>query len=100
MPSHLTRFALAATLLGVALTACAGEEPEDAEAQTSALEYNASFGNRIAGVALRVDGRGSGGMCLAEVQNSLERAGVRAFPRLPGAVDLDNFMRAKGGERG
>lgn len=77
-------------------SACATENAEEAESSSSALEYNSSSGNRIADTALRVNGRGSGGMCLGEVQNSLERAGVRAFPRLPGAVNLDDFMMRQG----
>lgn len=85
-------FAAAATT-----AACTVDDAEEAATSSSALEYNSSSGNRIADTALRVNGRGSGGMCLSEVQNSLERAGVRAFPRLPGAVNLDDFMMRQGG---
>lgn len=81
---------------GAIALGCASAPDEETDTSASELTYNGSFGNRIADTARRVDGRGSRNMCLAEVQNSLEAAGVRAFPRLPGAVDLDDFMMRQG----
>ncbi len=77
--------------------ACApGDADEEVSSASSDLSYDSAFGDRIANVARRVDGRASGNRCLAEMQNSLEMANVRKFPRLPGAVDLDNFMLNQG----
>ncbi|HEY8077382.1 MAG TPA: hypothetical protein VIF62_24820, partial [Labilithrix sp.] len=86
-----------AALATLVAAGCAlADSSESIGSSASNLDYDASFGARIASVARRVDGRASGDMCLAETQNSLEQAGVRPFPRLPGAVDLDDFLRAQG----
>ena len=87
---------LSALLLTSLVPSCAPAPTEETESSTSELTYDGAFGDHVATTALRVNGRASGGRCLAEVQNSLEAAGVRHFPRLPGAVDLDNFMRNQG----
>ncbi|MBS2020171.1 MAG: hypothetical protein JST00_45345 [Deltaproteobacteria bacterium] len=95
--SRCLRIFASTFLVATATSACASDPSEDTGTASSELSYDVSYGNRIADTARRVDGRGSRNMCLAEVQNSLEAAGVRAFPRLPGAVDLDDFMLRQGG---
>jgi hypothetical protein len=93
----MLRKSMLSAFAAASLVACAADhDVEEAAAASSELSYDGNFGDRIANVARRVDGRGSGNMCLAEVQNSLEMAGVRPFPRLPGAVDLDNFLMRQG----
>lgn len=85
---------LAATSLLIATGAgcsSADDEAGQSNSELNGWRYDADYGARIARTALRVDGHGSGDMCLAETQNSLERAGVKPFPRLPGAADWDNW---------
>jgi len=96
----LLRRRLAVTCAVTALIIASGagcsvaeEETGQSESEWNSGRYDAAFGDRVARAALRVDGRPSRNWCLAEVQNSLELAGVRAFPRLPGAVDLDNWLQ-------
>lgn len=76
----------------------ASEDVEESGQSGSELnrKYDEAYGNRIANKALRVNGRGSGNWCLRETQNTLEMAGVKAMPRLPGAVDLDNWLMRQG----
>lgn len=69
----------------------------DSELAQGPLAHDVARGNRIAETALRMNGRASRNLCLFELQNSLERAGVKKLPRLPGAVDLDNFLSRQGG---
>ena len=100
---HLAQSFVMVSLLVVADAACSaptddasGQAESDITGSETAPGHDAAYGDRIADAALRVDGQPSRDWCLAEVQNSLERAGVRAFPRLPGAVDLDNWMMRQG----
>jgi hypothetical protein len=95
----LVTFAVTALIIATGAGCSVASEEETASASGADLSgqrYDEAYGNRIANKALRVNGHGSGDRCLAEVQNSLEYAGVKPMPRLDGAVDLDNWMMRQG----
>lgn len=89
-------------LLASLLMACSTPIAEDGVTASSNInsnkrQYDSSRGKKIADKAKeRIKTTDSGGRCLAEVQNTLEAAGEPHFPRLEGAVDLDNYLKGKG----
>lgn len=86
----------------VACTAATYDEP--AGTTTSDLTHGAYDAPRGAAIAQRAlsmwSGRSSRNLCLAGVNDTLERSGVvsPAFPRLPSAVAFDDWARANPGE--
>lgn len=83
----------------VLVSGCSVEMEDSATQEASALGYDSALGNRVASSAARVDGRASGNMCLKGVGDSLDAAGIRPlFPRLPAAVNFDDWARANPGE--
>jgi hypothetical protein len=93
---------LASTLFVVGASSCSTPSGVDVSTSTSALSsYNAARGNRLADRALALwNGKPSRDLCLAGVGDTLESSGVvsPAFPRLPSAVDFDDWARAHPGE--
>jgi hypothetical protein len=91
------------TTLAVALgSGCTAPTQADVGSSTSAISsYDAARGDRLADRALQLwNGRPSRNLCLAGVGDTLESSGVvsPAFPRLPSAVDFDDWARANPGE--
>lgn len=58
-----------------------GSADDEDAAGAGASGYSASRGNKLASLALRVNGRGSGGQCAKYVSNHVEDSGVRGWRR-------------------
>lgn len=91
---------VSAALISAWSIGCSMPVEGGANQSTSALGgYDANLGNRVADMAARVDGRASGNMCLKGVGDALDAAGIQPlFPRLPAAVDFDDWARGNPGE--
>ncbi len=91
---------VSAALISAWSIGCSMPVEGSANQSTSALgDYDASLGNRVADMAARVDGRASGNMCLKGVGDALDAAGIQpTFPRLPAAVNFDDWARGNPGE--
>ncbi|MDB5218950.1 MAG: hypothetical protein JWO86_6877 [Myxococcaceae bacterium] len=101
---HIKVSACVGAALGLAGSAACSAPPSESEvsnSESALSSYNADRGNRLADRALALwNGRPSRDLCLAGVGDTLESSGVvsPAFPRLPAAVDFDNWARANPGE--
>jgi hypothetical protein len=99
---HLARTAAITSVVLAVIAACSAPADTNASSTESALSaYDAARGNRLADRALALwNGKPSRNLCLAGVGNTLESSGVvsPAFPRLPSAVDFDDWARANPGE--
>lgn len=84
------------------LAGCSPSQPDDVAETTSALSsYSPTRGQALAARALALwNGHSSRNLCLAGVGDTLESSGVVSppFPRLPSAVDFDNWARANPAE--
>lgn len=101
--ARLLAASLATAAISVLDAACtAPVDSAEIGSTTSAIStYDAARGNRLADRALALwNGHSSRNLCLAGVGDTLETSGAvsPAFPRLPAAVDFDNWARANPGE--
>jgi hypothetical protein len=91
-----------ALLTGVLVGCSVDASEEDVASSEEALSsYDPGRGNRIANRASALwNGRGSRGLCLAGVNDTLETCGAvsPAFPRLPSAVAFDDWAKRSPGE--
>lgn len=102
-PLRIVSACFATALVAACVSACSADPSEADVSQDEAAisTYNGARGNRLADRALALwNGRPSRNLCLAGVGDTLESSGVvsPAFPRLPSAVDFDNWARANPGE--
>lgn len=96
--SKLVTGFVAAAVLSTVAVGCSVETESSDSSTSSALSYDANLGNRVANVASRREGYGSGNWCLKEVGDSLDIAGIRpTFPRLESAAAFDNWARSNPG---